>query len=105
MFEVRNFLNNAQSFAWSTFTIFQKKIAHSTNTVTQTIYIILLVRNFLNNAQNFTLSIYTQLKKKIEEELRIHQTYSKNLHNFVSLKYAMFKKMLKITHAQHTHYF
>ena len=72
--------------------------------MTQTIYIILLVRNFLNNAQNFTLSIYTQLKK-IEEELRIHQTYSKNLHNFVSLKYAMFQKMLKITHAQHTHYF
>ena len=59
------FLNNDQSFVHSMYTTFQKWIAHSKNTMSQTIYISKWkLCNFSNNAQNSALSTYTQLQKE-----------------------------------------
>ena len=94
----------------------KKKVAHPTYTVTQKIYIILYVQNMpfieerwkfstshkqnvLKNFAQSTNTIVSQKKKKKKT-----QFCSKKLHNNVCLKYAVFQRMLNISHVQHTQF-
>ena len=93
----------------------KEKVAHSTYTVTQKIYIILYVQNMpfieerwkfcishkQNVLKNFAQSINTIVSQKKKKKT---QFCSKKLHNNVCLKYAVFQRMLNISHVQHTQF-
>ena len=92
----------------------KKKVAHSTYIVTQKIYIILYVQNMpfikegwkfctshkQNVLKNFAQSTNTIVSPKKKKK----KICSKKLHNNVCLKYAVFQRMLNISHVQHTQF-
>ena len=106
-FEVRNFSKNAQNYAHSMYTIlffffFLPEIVENyvylMNTITQRIFIILYIQNtnFFEDLTKFRMmNLHNFLVKCWKFCAMNEHYYLKTLHNFVHLKYAMFKECSK----------